>query len=159
MQNTFGWYVYHCIQMLTSIGKFQRSDLEFHEKWIQSKYFMLYHINIFGHSEIPLFPPSQLVSVAEIQLRHFRKYHSKQAKLISNVLKGLIVVSYINFTYFSNISLHFDTYKDISNIFSRVIGFMPKIHPILATYRQREPLFTLVLIDFSYDIQVSPIGT
>ena len=79
--------------------------------------------------------------------------------MISNVLKGLIVVLYNNFTYFSNISLHFDTYIDISNIFPRLIGFMPKIHPILATYHKREPLFTFVLIDFSYDIQISPIGT
>ena len=62
---------------------------------------MLYNMNIFGHREITLFPPSMLVSVAEILLRHLLKYSSKEAKLISNVLKGLIMVSDYNFNYLS----------------------------------------------------------
>ena len=54
---------------------------------------MQYHINIFRHHEITLFPPSQLDSAAEILLRHLCKYHSKQVKLIVNVLTGLIMIS------------------------------------------------------------------
>ena len=74
-------------------------------------------MNIFGHREITLFPPSMLVSVAEILLRHLLKYSSKEAKLISNVLKGLIMVSDYNFSCYGNISQHIDISKDISNTF------------------------------------------
>ena len=75
---------------------------------------MQYHINISRHHEITLFPPSQLDSAAEILLRHLCIYHSKQVKLIANVLIGPIIVSDNNFTYFENILVHLDVYKDIS---------------------------------------------
>ena len=89
---------------------------------------MQYHINIFRHHEITLFPPSQLDSAAEILLRHLCKYHSKQVKLIVNALTGLIMISDYNFTYFSIILVHLDVSKDISKTFSSLLGFMPKIH-------------------------------
>ena len=71
---------------------------------------MQYHINIFGHHEITLFPPSQLVSAAEILLIHLWKYYSKQVRLIANVLTRLIMISDCNFTYFSIIWEHSKTF-------------------------------------------------
>ena len=71
------------------------------------------------------FSPSQLVSAAEILLRHLWKCHSMQKELMANVLIGLILVSDYNFTYFSNILEHLNVSL---KLFSSLLGFMPKIH-------------------------------
>ena len=78
--------------------------MSFRKSGFRSNITMQYHINIFRHHEITLFPPSQLDSAAEILLRHLCKYHSKQVKLIVNVLTGLIMISDYNCNDFSNIS-------------------------------------------------------
>ena len=62
------------------------------------------------------------------------KCHSKQVKLIANVIIGLVMVSAYNFTYFSNILEHLDVSKDISKDFSSLLGFMAKMHPNLEIY-------------------------
>ena len=94
------------------------------------------------------YQPSQLVSAAEILLRHLWNCHSKQIELIANVLIGLILLSDYNLTYFSNTLEHLDVSKDISKTFFIFAMFYAKNTPKFRNLSPEGATFHLCVCKF-----------